>query len=127
MNRVAPLVLTVAVAVLGANAAKAQRLSSMTTEKFGRICTSGKGAALCDAYLSGVADAGALAHLNDKAAGSADAPAAFCVPSGTTTAAMRAKVVGWLKDHKAVWSKPVGESVVAALHDAYPCSGGGHL
>jgi len=102
--------------------AQAQRLSPMTAEKFGRICTSEKGAALCDAYISGVSDAAALAHLNDRSEGAA-APAAFCVPANTPTPEMRTKVVAWLKGHKAVWSKPVGESVFAALHDAYPCGG----
>ncbi|WP_256887814.1 Rap1a/Tai family immunity protein [Acidomonas methanolica] len=110
---------------LSAGSAFAQRLSPMTAEQFGRICTSEKLLEVCDAYISGVADAGALAHLNDKAGGDSASVAGFCIPAGATTPSMRGHIVSWLRAHRDVWKKPVGESVFAALHDSYPCASGG--
>ncbi|MFT8670692.1 Rap1a/Tai family immunity protein [Acetobacter orientalis] len=100
----------------------AQRISPLQTGNFARICSKPAGASICDAYITGVADAGALAKINDKNEGDAAAPAGFCVPTTETASVMRGKVVAWLKDHSDSLSKPVGESVFRALHDSYPCS-----
>lgn len=102
--------------------AHAQRVSPLQTGNFARICSKPAGASICDAYITGVADAGALAKINDRNEGDASAPAGFCVPTTESAAAMRSKVVGWLKNHSDSLSKPVGESVFRALHDSYPCS-----
>ncbi|CAI9120840.1 Rap1a/Tai family immunity protein [Brytella acorum] len=111
--------------MLMAMPAHASRISPMTAEKFGKICTSKSGGAICDAYISGIADAGALATLNGKAEGDAGAVSGFCVPDDASTASMREHVVSWLRAHRDVWDKPVGKGVFAALHESYPCSGGG--
>lgn len=105
--------------------AHAQRLSPLTAEKFGQICSSPKGTMICDAYITGMADAGALAKLNAKSEGDSAAVAGFCVPDGETAAGMRSHVVSWLKTHRDVLSQPVGKSVFAALHDSYACPVGG--
>lgn len=117
--------LAATVGVLMAMPAHANRISPMTAEKFGKICSSKTGGAICDAYISGIADAGALAPLNDKAEGDAGAVSGFCIPDDASTVSMRGLVVSWLRAHRDVWDKPVGKGVFAALHDSYPCSGGG--
>lgn len=111
-----------AVGLLAADAAMAQRVSPMTVGNFGRICSRPAGASVCDAYISGLADAGTLAKINDRNEGDPNAPAGFCVPQAETGVAMRGKVVSWLKAHKDTWQKPVGEGVFMALHDSYPCA-----
>lgn len=105
-----------------ASAAEAQRVSPMRAGNFGRICSRAASVQTCDAYISGMADAGALAKVNDRNQGDAKAPAGFCIPQAETGTAMRGKVVSWLKEHKDVLEKPVGEAVFMALHDAYPCA-----
>ncbi|MCH4089837.1 Rap1a/Tai family immunity protein [Acetobacter sp.] len=124
MNRFSAFstVLLLASGLFAADAAMAQRVSPMTSGNFGRICTRPAGASVCDAYISGVADAGALAKINDRNEGDPNAPAGFCVPATETSATMRGKVITWLKAHKDVLQKPVGEGVFAALHDSYPCA-----
>ncbi|MCX2560395.1 Rap1a/Tai family immunity protein [Acetobacter farinalis] len=109
-------------ALLAPTLAHAQRISPMQTGNFVRICTRAAGASLCDAYITGVADAVALSKINDRNEGDPAAPAGFCVPTSENGAAMRVKVMAWLKDHSDAMSKPVGESVFKALHDSYPCS-----
>ncbi|WP_338077518.1 Rap1a/Tai family immunity protein [Acetobacter oeni] len=104
--------------------ADAQRISPMKAGNFGRICSRPAGAEVCDAYISGVADAGTLAKINDRNEGDPKAPAGFCIPQTEAGAAMRGKVISWLKAHQNVLDKPVGESVFMALHDSYPCSSG---
>ena len=116
---------TLTAGMLAAVPAHAQRISPMTAEKFGKICTSNSGGAICDAYISGIADAGALAHLNDKAEGDASAVSGFCVPDSASTVSIRGHVVSWLRAHRDVWDQPVGKGVFAALHDSYPCASGG--
>lgn len=103
--------------------AHAQRISPMQAGNFARICSRPAGATACDAYITGVADAVALSKINNRNEGDASAPAGFCVPTSENGAAMRAKVMIWLKAHSEALSKPVGESVFKALHDSYPCSG----
>ncbi|MFT9257219.1 MAG: Rap1a/Tai family immunity protein [Acetobacter sp.] len=101
--------------------AHAQRVSPMKAGTFGQICTHSKSLGLCDAYLSGMIDAGTLSKINDTNQGDADAPAGFCVPTSETTPAIRAKVVSWLKQHSDALPNPLGEVVFKALQDAYPC------
>lgn len=109
-------------ALLPVTNAHAQRVSPLKTGNFARICSKPAGASVCDAYITGVADSGALAKINDRNEGDASAPAGFCVPSTESAASMRGKVLGWLKAHSDSLSQPVGESVFRALHDSYPCS-----
>lgn len=120
--------LSVLVAVAGlsalASTASAQRISPMTAGNFGRICTSRGGAQICDAYITGMADAGALSKINAVNNGDASAQAGFCIPQSTTGTDLRSKVVSWLKAHKDELSKPVGETVFVALHESYPCGTG---
>ncbi|NHN88893.1 Rap1a/Tai family immunity protein [Acetobacter conturbans] len=124
MNRFSVLsaFLLVGLGLCSSEVAMAQRISPMTAGSFGRICTRPAGAQICDAYISGLADAGALAKINDRNEGDANAPAGFCVPQTETGVSMRGKVISWLKAHKDALQKPVGESVFMALHDAYPCA-----
>mgnify|MGYP003366006095 CR=1 FL=1 len=103
--------------------AHAQRISPMQTGNFARVCSRPAGTTVCDADITGVADAGALSKINDRNEGDASAPAGFCVPTSENGAAMRVKVLAWLKAHSEALSKPVGESVFKALHDSYPCNG----
>lgn len=114
--------LLLAAGLVSADAAMAQRVSPMTVGSFGRICSRPAGASVCDAYISGISDAGVLAKINDRNEGDPNAPAGFCVPQTETGVSMRGKVVSWLKVHKDTWDKPVGEGVFMALHDAYPCA-----
>lgn len=126
MNRVRTLATAfcaVAATSLFASVADAQRVSPMTAGNFGRICSKPAGGQICDAYITGMADAGALAKVNDRNEGDANAPAGFCIPQAETGVAMRGKVVAWLKGHQDSLSKPVGEGVFMALHDSYPCGG----
>jgi len=106
-----------------ASPALAQRVSPMMAGKFLQICSSSGGAQICDAYISGIADAGALSKVSGRNEGDAGAVAGFCIPRTVTGTEMRAKVVTWLRGHNSVLSAPVGEGVFAALHDAYPCGG----
>lgn len=108
--------------LLAPAAAHAQRISPMQAGNFARVCSKSAGASVCDAYITGMADAGALAKINDKNEGDANAPAGFCIPASENAASMRSKVISWLKGHSDSLSKPVGESVFRALHDSYPCS-----
>ncbi|WP_408737050.1 Rap1a/Tai family immunity protein [Acetobacter fallax] len=101
--------------------ANAQRVSPMKAGNFGRICSRPAGAQVCDAYISGVADAGALGKVNNRNEGDPKASAGFCIPQTESGVAMRGKVVSWLKAHQDVLDKPVGEGVFMALHDSYPC------
>lgn len=121
MKRVACLVLGAAI-LAPAGLAHAQRVSSLQTGNFARICSRPAGISVCDAYITGMADAGALAKINDKNEGDASATAGFCIPTAENAASMRGKVLAWLKGHSDSLSKPVGESVFRALHDSYPCS-----
>ncbi|MDG6094469.1 hypothetical protein LOC54_04965 [Acetobacter sp. AN02] len=109
-------------ASLSAGEAMAQRVSPMTGGSFGRICSRPAGAQICDAYISGMADGGALSKINDTTHDDSGAPAGFCIPQTETGTAMRTKVVAWLREHKDAQARPVGEGVFTALHDAYPCS-----
>ncbi|MBV1836582.1 Rap1a/Tai family immunity protein [Acetobacter estunensis] len=122
MRRTALLI--AALGLFGAEAAHAQRVSPLTAGSFGRICTRGAAAGneICDAYISGMADAVALAKINDRNEGDPNAPAGFCVPASETGPSMRSKVIAWLRAHRDVLQKPVGEGVFMALHDAYPCA-----
>ncbi|MBS0979900.1 Rap1a/Tai family immunity protein [Acetobacter thailandicus] len=115
--------LTLAGALLLASqgVAHAQRVTPMTAGRFGKICSSASGHALCDAYISGMADSVALATLSARNEGHNEA-ADFCIPVSEDAASMRSKVVAWLKGHTDTLSRPVGEGVFRALHDSYPCS-----
>ncbi|ATU72431.1 hypothetical protein CFR78_14070 [Komagataeibacter rhaeticus] len=105
--------------------ASAQRVSRMTGEQLGSLCTKPAGTGICDAYISGVADSAALAHLFERnAEKDAKDISAFCIAPATPTADMRTKVVGWMKDHRDTLSRPAGEAVFTALHESYPCGGG---
>jgi len=110
-----------ALAVGVASPALAQRVSPLTAGKFLEICSRSAGTQICDAYISGIADAGALSKVSGRNEGDAGAVAGFCIPRGVAGAEMRAKVVVWLRGHQSVLTAPVGEGVFAALHDAYPC------
>ncbi|WP_122049955.1 Rap1a/Tai family immunity protein [Asaia bogorensis] len=109
----------------GVAQADEHRLSSMQAGRFGAICSKPQGKAVCDAYIAGMADSGALSALNAKSNGDSGTVVGFCVPDAETTDAMRSKVLSWLKAHQDVLKFPVGKSVFAALHEAYPCSGQG--
>ncbi|GBQ68804.1 hypothetical protein AA103196_2045 [Ameyamaea chiangmaiensis NBRC 103196] len=115
------IVLALALTACAATPALAQRVSPLTAGKFVQICSRQAGAQICDAYISGIADAGALSKVSAKNEGDAGAIAGFCIPNATTGAEMRAKVVTWLRGHDSVLGAPVGEGVFAALHDAWPC------
>ncbi|GAN68985.1 Rap1a/Tai family immunity protein [Acetobacter orleanensis] len=118
---IAPLI-ALGGALLAPDLAQAQRISPMQTGNFARICSRPAGATACDAYITGLADAMALSKINDRNEGDPSAPTGFCVPTSENGAAMRGKVLTWLKAHSDALSKPVGESVFKALHDSYPCS-----
>nr|WP_298798854.1 Rap1a/Tai family immunity protein [uncultured Acetobacter sp.] len=109
-------------ALLAPTLAHAQRISPMQTGNFLRLCTRAAGATVCDAYITGMADAVSLSKINDRNEGDSSAPAGFCVPTSENGAAMRVKVLAWMKTNSEAMSKPVGESVFKALHDSYPCS-----
>ncbi|MCE2564026.1 Rap1a/Tai family immunity protein [Komagataeibacter sp. FNDCF1] len=109
---------------LPASHACAQRVSRMTGEQLGTLCTKPAGTGICDAYISGVADTGALGHLFERnAEKDTKDVAAFCITPATPTADMRIKVVGWMKDHREGLSRPAGEVVFTALRESYPCGG----
>ncbi|GAN85669.1 hypothetical protein LU298_05765 [Komagataeibacter intermedius] len=104
--------------------ASAQRVSRLTGEQLGSLCTKPTGTGICDAYISGVADAGALDHLFERNAEKDTRDvAAFCIAPAAATADIRGKVVGWMKDHRDGLSRPAGEVVFTALHESYPCGG----
>ncbi|WP_130731682.1 Rap1a/Tai family immunity protein [Komagataeibacter xylinus] len=105
--------------------ASAQRVSRLSGEQLGSLCTKPAGTGICDSYISGVADAGALDHLFERNAQKDDKDAAaFCITPATPTADMRGKVVNWMKAHRDGLNRPAGEVVFTALHESYPCGGG---
>ncbi|MDT8872469.1 hypothetical protein RAA17_18225 [Komagataeibacter rhaeticus] len=64
--------------------ASAQRVSRMTGEQLGSLCTKPAGTGICDAYISGVADSAALAHLFERnAEKDAKDISAFCIAPAT--------------------------------------------
>lgn len=104
--------------------ASEHRLSKMSVEKFLHICNDSGKKALCDAYLAGNADGGALTYLSSVNR-TGEGEAAFCIPSDEKTSAIRNKVVHWIlnqQSQKSTLSGPVGKTVVAALHNIYPCN-----
>ncbi len=119
MKRLALIALAGALAVPGL--AHAQRLAPMKAGAFGKMCSSTATRTACDAYLSGLTDGATLAQVNARNTGDNAALAGFCVPATEDIAAMRAKVLTWLKAHTDSLGKPVGEGVFTALHDSYPC------
>ncbi|GBQ31823.1 hypothetical protein HLH34_13395 [Gluconacetobacter azotocaptans] len=108
---------------LPASSALAQRVSPLQGGRFLQLCSRAPSIGICDAYISGVADAVALTHVYDKNEGDKAAPTGFCVASGVTSADMRSKVVAWLKGHTDKLTSPVGGLVFTALHESYPCGG----
>ncbi|MCP1211715.1 Rap1a/Tai family immunity protein [Acetobacter okinawensis] len=119
MKRLALIALAGALAVPAL--AQAQRLAPMKAGALGKMCSTTATRTACDAYLSGLTDGVTLAQINAHNSGDAAAPTGFCVPASEDIAAMRAKVLAWLKAHSDSLAKPVGESVFTALHDSYPC------
>ncbi|MBB2201663.1 Rap1a/Tai family immunity protein [Gluconacetobacter tumulisoli] len=108
---------------LPAGSALAQRVSPLQGGRFLQLCTRAPSVGICDAYISGLADAVALTHVYDKNEGDKTAPTGFCVASGVSSAEMRTKVVTWLKGHSDQLTSPVGGLVFTALHESYPCGG----
>ncbi|MFW7266728.1 Rap1a/Tai family immunity protein [Gluconacetobacter sp. Hr-1-5] len=104
--------------------AMAQRVSNLQGGRFLELCSRAPSVAICDAYLSGLADSVALTHVYDRNEGDKTAPTGFCIKSGVTSAEMRGHTVSWLRAHTDQLSKPVGELVFTALHEAYPCGDG---
>ena len=119
MKRLALIALAGALAMPGL--AHAQRLAPMKAGTLGKMCSSAATRTACDAYLSGLTDGVTLAQINAHNTGDTTPPAGFCVPATEDIAAMRTKVLTWLKAHTDSLAKPVGESVFTALHDSYPC------
>ncbi|AXY22952.1 MULTISPECIES: Rap1a/Tai family immunity protein [Komagataeibacter] len=104
--------------------AYAQRVSRLDGTQLGSLCTKAASAGVCDAYISGIADSAALAHLFERnAEKDTKDVAAFCIAPATPIADMRGKVVSWMKDHRDGLSRPAGEVVFTALHESYPCGG----
>ncbi|CAP55901.1 Rap1a/Tai family immunity protein [Gluconacetobacter diazotrophicus] len=106
------------------SSAMAQRVSTLKGGRFLEFCSRAPSVAICDAYLSGLADAVALTQVYDKNQGDKTTPTGFCIAPGATSAEMRGHVVTWLHGHSDQLSKPVGELVFTALHESYPCGGG---
>ena len=121
MTRKLSLLLTMVFALPHAASAQEHRLASMAAGRFGQICSKPRGKAICDAYISGMSDSAALSALHAQSHGDTNPVAAFCVPDAESTTHMRLKVLSWLRSHRDVLQAPVGKSVFAALHDAYPC------
>lgn len=117
-----PLAATLAsLLVIGGAAAPAaaQRVSKITGSKLAAICGNPKGRTICDAYISGVADALAGAKHFESVAGS-DA-GATCIPSSVSTDTLRGTVTDFLRAHRDMMEKPAAVPVVDALHAAYAC------
>lgn len=112
------------VALIGASVsqmASAQRVTPMLSGRFLQLCKKASSLQICDAYISGIADAGALSKVFAKNEGDTQAPPGFCIPSVVSGKDMREQVVAWLLKNSDKLSQPVGASVFTALHEAYPC------
>ena len=112
------------VALIGASVsqmASAQRITPMLSGRFLQLCKKESSLQICDAYISGVADAGILSKAFAKNEGDTQAPAGFCIPPLVSGKDMRDQVVAWLLKNSDKLSQPVGASVFTALHEAYPC------
>ncbi len=75
-------------------------------------------------YLAGVADGGALTYLSSINR-TGEGEAAFCIPSDEKRerdAQQGRSLVLNQQRQKSDLSGPVGKTVVAALHGAYPCN-----
>nr|WP_321984515.1 Rap1a/Tai family immunity protein [uncultured Lichenicoccus sp.] len=124
-SRLPTLLLATACALAYASpASRAQRVSPMQAGKFLQICSSPRGAQICDAYITGMADSFALIQsVADKSDGTVKLKPQICIPRATAGAAMRDSVVSWLKGHQDRLHSQVGESVYEALRTAFPCNG----
>lgn len=120
MRKALLIFLAVGYIASGSALAAEHRLSPMKADNFLHICNDPQKHALCDAYLAGVADGGALTYLSSVHE-TGEGEAAFCIPSSETTGRMRSNVVRWLQGHRSTYAAPLGKAVVAALHDSYPC------
>lgn len=118
------LLLGAALAAVLPASAMAQRVSTLQGGRFLELCSRAPSVAICDAYLSGLADSVALTHVYDRNEGDKAAPTGFCIKPGVTSAEMRGHVVSWLRTHTDQLSKPVGELAFTALHESYACGDG---
>jgi hypothetical protein len=96
------------------------RLTHMQASKLLGLCQSPRGAAPCDAYVSGIADG---ITLVESAAGP-DVARKVCIPAVSGNQ-MRSAVVAWMSKHNDRLSADVGPVVFDALADTFPCSGNG--
>ena len=104
-----------------AGPAGAQRLSPVTGEALAKLCA-GKAVTGCDAYVSGVSDAGELLGRSGPEPAGRGA-ARFCIPADVKGAALRQTVLAWAEGHPEDGRQPAAMLVVHALHASYPCQG----
>ncbi|HTR16571.1 MAG TPA: Rap1a/Tai family immunity protein [Acetobacteraceae bacterium] len=110
-------VLLAGIALLAAGGtAEAQRASPVDGNKLLGICTRGQsGAAPCDAYINGVADAAVALAGEGKLQ--------LCIPQTVTGIQMRDVTVKWLRAHPEERQHQAGVLVLRALREAFPCKG----
>ncbi|CAK7192154.1 hypothetical protein COMNV_00339 [Commensalibacter sp. Nvir] len=99
----------------------AQRVTPLKAINFLKICKNNKSLAMCDAYISGIADSVAYAKIFAKNQNDTQAPVGFCIVPSTKGREMRQKVIAWMENHSDKLGQPAGEVVFTALHEAYPC------
>ena len=102
--------LAVALALLAAVPAQAQRVSKVDGTKLMSLCGA-KDVKGCDAYLSGVADAMAEEPQPRRA----------CIPPAATTQQLRDVVLKLLRDDPAKRSYSAAKITVHAFARAFPC------
>ncbi len=123
----APALLPVACAAVvlagvAAGPAWGQRLSKIDGDGLVKQCT-GRAPEGCDAYVSGVADAGELLGRSNPAPTGPDA-LRFCIPAEVTGTALRATVTAWAQGHAEDRRLPAAMLVVHAFRASYACKSG---
>jgi hypothetical protein len=98
--------------LLVCGAAHAQRISKVNGSRLLTLCSGGAGrTSECDAYLSGVADAYAVAGK----------PGGVCIPLPVTGVQLRLVATKYLHDHPQDLERPAGEIASHAFMAAFPC------
>jgi hypothetical protein len=102
--------------------AQAQRVTTMDATRFLTLCT-GREAAGCEAYIDGVADTiVTYRELTERPGSPVKVPPDVCIPAQVSGAALRERVIGWLRGHESERGKPLHQLVYRALLASWPCS-----
>ena len=118
---------SLAVLVVWAGSAHAERFSAVDGTRLVSMCT-GRDRSIvedCTAYINGVSDAASFYQNLRPADGSKGGklPAYLCLPPAITGVQLREAVVGWARSHPESQRLQASGVVLRALHDSFKCQG----